>query len=1103
MLPATDLELRPVSLRSVWTRRGLLLLAPLIVYWPIFFGGLTVSRNALASRVPPEVVEQLVGWPVLDSLASAQQDEAWLIAIRRSLQRGELLLFNRWNGLGAPLLESLQPGVLYPGNLLLLLLPADSPWLFDLFSLVHVWVLELGLYWLLRCHVRPGWAAALAIMTALSGLSVQNLNMVHFRGFVWLPWMLGAVTRLIHADRQDIRSLRIGCGGLGLATVLSITAGNLQDSVFSLFTVLLVSGAETLCVWQRRRTGTDSGANASDGTIRPILLSLARIGATLMVAMAVSAPAYLPYVSALRQGDLFTVASPDRCLQGVPLTWMATWLIPHLNGLFPQQLIRRDFWEFPQTDFTTSGCLLVCLASVIAFWRQRPSGVRSDAADEPVEASLIPSAGRFTDERWPLRVYLLCALVWLLKTWHLPIFDWLQWVPLANGLKFPKYNLALHLLLTVAAAIGLRLFERLDRAAQQQRLKWCFTLMGLLLGGLLLALHQDRRWELKHALHARVYWEMWHLIGCSLGTAVVMSLWLWSTSRNTSLRCNSSTAWGLLFVVQATALVPPGWCPRMDRIQNPLAIGARSSADQDARKGESRARPPRIWSRLRPNTNLLFDLEQISVFDPILNRRYRRFFNGQFDSQYADFSLYQSEPIRAAQLPALQLLGVERIEGYRGLLQQPDLEQIGLESYRLKNALPRVFILSDEEFRRLQQAATSMTVAELYSELQTVLRRTDQMPESGSAAAMTAATTSRPRIGWHWELERELVLTLSDQERDRKSQAGHLVCLQAHASSWSWNGQRAVPFLDLFLSWPIPAAAEWPVRLVYWPVGLTAGFWIAGCGVGLALLGLSMLRCGHSIQPLRTEKCSGTAQSVAEQSPVDETSQSGGTREVHGSNTAETLSPEVPWPRSRQFASGLLCGVLLLLPGTGRLLLPVSQLRFAERFDPDRLPISTGQTAAALEQAAGVDLKMVDLKTVDSATGIDLSGPVGGAVLLRGWAIDQSAQAVPQEVYVELVHSSGQRRRFRAVLGEMRDDVRDRFGVTAYHRAGWICSVPVDSAEKSSQAAGRAGEVRQAPVAEEERVELRIVTAEGRSVEQVSTGVRLRLRPFSAVTGGL
>ena len=124
-------------------------------------------------------------------------------------------------------------------------------------------------------------------------------------------------------------------------------------------------------------------------------------------------------------------------------------------------------------------------------------------------------------------------------------------------------------------------------------------------------------------------------------------------------------------------------------------------------------------------------------------------------------------------------------------------------------------------------------------------------------------------------------------------------------------------------------------------------------------------------------------------------------------------------------------------------------------------------------------------------------------MLLRGWAIDQSAQAVPQEVYVELVHSSGLRRRFRAVLGEMRDDVRDRFGVTAYHRAGWICSVPVDSAEKSSRAAGRAGEVRQAPLAEEERVELRIVTAEGRSVEQVSTGVRLRIRPFSAVTGGL
>ena len=107
---------------------------------------------------------------------------------------------------------------------------------------------------------------------------------------------------------------------------------------------------------------------------------------------------------------------------------------------------------------------------------------------------------------------------------------------------------------------------------------------------------------------------------------------------------------------------------------------------------------------------------------------------------------------------------------------------------------------------------------------------------------------------------------------------------------------------------------------------------------------------------------------------------------------------------------------------------------------------------------------------------IDLPGPRGGELLLEGWAIDPGAKAVPREVYVELVSSRGLRRRYRAVLGVMRDEIRDRFGVEAYHRAGWLCAVPV------------------LPAAEIEQLWLRIVSADGQSRTEIKLPLRVRLQ---------
>ncbi len=115
--------------------------------------------------------------------------------LARSMGALDLPLWNPWIRNGEPFFATLQPGVLYPGNALLYLLPLRIG--FGLFITLHYAVAGLGMYSLLRHWKHGSGASALgAIGFMLGGYFVSLGNFPNNLGTVsWAPWLFLAWER--------------------------------------------------------------------------------------------------------------------------------------------------------------------------------------------------------------------------------------------------------------------------------------------------------------------------------------------------------------------------------------------------------------------------------------------------------------------------------------------------------------------------------------------------------------------------------------------------------------------------------------------------------------------------------------------------------------------------------------------------------------------------------------------------------------------------------------------------------------------------------------------------------------------------------------------
>ena len=160
--------------RARWTTTFVLLGVPAVLFQRSLFGGEALFGRDIAPFFYPM--------------------KHFLVATVRS---GQLPLWNPWILSGEPFFASLQPGLLYPGSLLLYLLPL--PFSINLLHAVHYAIAGAGMYVLLRSW-RHAWPAALfgsvAFMSGGYFLSIGNFTN-NLQTVALLPWVFWSWSRFL------------------------------------------------------------------------------------------------------------------------------------------------------------------------------------------------------------------------------------------------------------------------------------------------------------------------------------------------------------------------------------------------------------------------------------------------------------------------------------------------------------------------------------------------------------------------------------------------------------------------------------------------------------------------------------------------------------------------------------------------------------------------------------------------------------------------------------------------------------------------------------------------------------------------------------------
>lgn len=219
-----------------------------------------------------------------DLLADAVvQGHPWAAHTARRLAQGSIPLWNPHVYAGAPFLATLQTGVLFPANLLLLALgPVRGP---GIVGLLCVWFAGWTLYLFLRARGLGFGAAALAGgALPLTGFFTAWFLHPHVRVACWLPLLLLGSDRL--ARKRDLAST----AWLALVIGVQFLGGHIETSLHVLFAtgVFLV-----VRLWGETRAAG------------PFLEGLARAALAGAWGLAVAAVQLLPFFEALFQSRVW------------------------------------------------------------------------------------------------------------------------------------------------------------------------------------------------------------------------------------------------------------------------------------------------------------------------------------------------------------------------------------------------------------------------------------------------------------------------------------------------------------------------------------------------------------------------------------------------------------------------------------------------------------------------------------------------------------------------------------------------------------------------------------------------------------------------------
>jgi hypothetical protein len=323
----------------------------------------------------------------------------WRLFMRTSLLAGELPLWNPYSLAGTPLVATTQSAVFYPINLLLLAVPFERTFVWS--AILRLWAAGMLTFLLARrlgLSPLPSLIAGLAFM--LSGFLVVGIGHPHTGVAIWLPGIALAVELALAAQTRAavLRAVAL----LAVLVGVQFTAGHVETSL----DILFGTGLYALVRW-RQLVWSQVGA------VRASLRLCLVIGAGWTLGAGLAAMQLLPFLEWLplseeagnrAAGAAFVLYDPG--------TWKNLALLPLF--VFPN-IYNNPTWALPYFDFLPWGRnynadvlyvgvlpFLLGIVGLLRCWRTTPV----------------------------VRAWGIVGLIALGRALYLPVFDWLNHVPL-------------------------------------------------------------------------------------------------------------------------------------------------------------------------------------------------------------------------------------------------------------------------------------------------------------------------------------------------------------------------------------------------------------------------------------------------------------------------------------------------------------------------------------------------------------------------------------------------------------------------------------------------------------------------------------------------
>lgn len=315
----------------------LLLLLPLVLFWPVVVGGRTLIPADNLYQFEPYrslALQQGVTLPPHNELLSdlVLENLVWKKFILQSLDAGELPLWNPYLFAGVPFLAAGQHSALYPPSLLFYVLPLERA--YGAFTVLQLWLAGAFMYLFARVLrlARPGALIAGMVYQLSAVMIVSVVFSMIIAAFAWLPLLLAIVELMIR--RQELKGagpfvpiVYVAAGAVALGML--VLAGHPEILVYTLLVTAFYGLARLAALaWTLRGQGLSARTYW-----RPVLRLAAWLVVMGVLGIGLGAVQLVPLVelvrTSFRQGS---VTYGDVIGWAYPKRQILTFLLPNFFG---------------------------------------------------------------------------------------------------------------------------------------------------------------------------------------------------------------------------------------------------------------------------------------------------------------------------------------------------------------------------------------------------------------------------------------------------------------------------------------------------------------------------------------------------------------------------------------------------------------------------------------------------------------------------------------------------------------------------------------------------------------------------------------------------